>query len=339
MPRKPVTLVTGAGGEIGHALIPRLAAASHTIITLDLKPLPADTAAFVHRQYTGDISGTDAIGEIANTYKVREIFHLAALLSTSSERSPALAHKVNVGGTLNMLDLANEQAASQGERVKMLFPSTIAVYGLPDRKTKNEFARIKEHQWQQPTTMYGCNKLYCEHLGRYMARYSATKAVDFRCVRLPGLISADTLPTGGTSDFGPEMLHAAAQGKPYECFVAEDTRIPFMAMPDAVDGILRLMAADAATLTQTSYNIGAFNPSAAEFAQMVLAAFPAAQITYKPNPLRQAICDAWPADVDDAPARSDFGHYPAYDLRRAFDDYLVPAVRRRYGLDAGNAGR
>lgn len=332
MSRMPVTLVTGAGGEIGHTLVPCLAKQGQAVVTLDLNPLPADTAAHCHAQLVGDITDESLWKSLGERFDVVAVYHLAALLSTSSERNPALAHRVNVGGTLNVLTFAQAQAAVRGERVRVLFPSTIAIYGLPDAATKTAFSRIKEHQWLQPTTMYGCNKLYCEHLGKYMSRYAAVKGVDFRCVRLPGLISADTLPSGGTSDFGPEMLHAAAQGKPYECFVREDTRIPFMVMPDAVDSILRLMATDAARLSLTAYNIGAFNPSAEEFASLVKSAFPSASITFKSNPMRQAICDGWPADVDDSPARHDFGHSPAYGLTKAFNDYLIPAVRRRYGL-------
>ena len=145
---------------------------------------------------------------------------------------------------------------------------------------------MREDDWNVPTTMYGCNKLYCEHLGRYYARHYKQLAaetlsgkVDFRCVRFPGLISAVTVPSGGTSDYAPEMLHAAAQGKPYACFVRPDTRIPFMAMPDGVEALLRLAAAPKQTLTRTVYNVGAFNPSADEIRTRVVAAFPGAEIT------------------------------------------------------------
>jgi nucleoside-diphosphate-sugar epimerase len=188
-----------------------------------------------------------------------------------------------------------------------------------------------------PTTIYGCNKLYCEHLGRYYARhYKQLSAapqsgkVDFRCIRFPGLISAVTVPSGGTSDFAPEMIHAAARDEPYACFVRPDTRIPFMAMPDAVDALLALAAADRRRLTRTVYNIGAFNPSAEEVREIVLRAFPRAQITTQMDEKRQAIVDSWPADVDDSAARRDWGLSPQYDLGRAFEEYLIPTIRRRY---------
>jgi nucleoside-diphosphate-sugar epimerase len=185
--------------------------------------------------------------------------------------------------------------------------------------------------------MYGANKLYCEHLGRYYARHykqlgasGPAGKIDFRCIRFPGLISAVTVPSGGTSDYAPEMTHAAAEGRPYACFVRPDSRIPFMAMPDAVEAVLRLVAAPRAQLTRTVYNVGAFAPSAAEVEAIVRQAFPKAQITTEVDPKRQGIIDSWPADVDDSTARQDWGHAPRYGLETAFGDYLIPTIYGRY---------
>jgi hypothetical protein len=161
--------------------------------------------------------------------------------------------------------------------------------------------------------MYGCNKLYCEQLGRYYALHykqlaanTAARRVDFRSVRFPGLISATTMPAGGTSDYASEMIHAAARGERYACFVRPDTRIPFMAMPDAVDALLALAHAPRERLTKTAYNLAAFSPSAAEIREIVLKAFPAAAIDYDVDVKRQAIVDSWPTDVDDSAARADW---------------------------------
>jgi nucleoside-diphosphate-sugar epimerase len=154
--------------------------------------------------------------------------------------------------------------------------------------------------------------------------------VDFRAVRLPGLISAFTLPSGGTSDYAPEMIHAAAQGRAYACFVREDTRIPFMAMPDAIQALLTLMDVPVESLTTLVYNARGFNPSAGELADLVRRAFPGERITFAPDPRRQAIVDSWPEDVDDARARRDWGFRAAYDLERTFEEYLVPNIRGRY---------
>jgi nucleoside-diphosphate-sugar epimerase len=186
--------------------------------------------------------------------------------------------------------------------------------------------------------MYGINKLYCEQLGNYYANFyrqldaeSTSGRIDFRGLRFPGLISAATLPAGGTSDYAPEMLHYAAQAKPYACFVREDTRIPFMAMPDAVRALLRLEAAPRASLSQQVYNVGAFNPSAKEFHEHVRHAFPRAETSFEPDLKRQAIVDSWPADVDVTAAVKDWGWNPHYSLEKAFGEYLIPAVLKRYG--------
>jgi nucleoside-diphosphate-sugar epimerase len=267
---------------------------------------------------------------------VDRVFHLAALLSTRSEFTPTTAHHVNVEGTLNLLEFAQRQGESHGRPVLFIYPSSIAAYGLPDLDTKTRAGRVSEDQFTHPKTMYGCNKLYCEQLGHYYARYykqlsaDAIARVDFRAVRFPGLISALTLPSGGTSDYAPEMIHAAANDEAYDCFVRPDTTIPFMAMPDGVDALLALASAVRGRLTRTAYNLSAFSRSAAAIRDVVVAAFPNASIGYKVDTKRQAIVDSWPADVDDSAARADWGFSPKYDFDRAFQKYLIPTILERY---------
>jgi len=337
--RKPVVLVTGAAGEIGHALVTRLSDGGATpIVTLDLRPLDEDLEPRVTRHFTGSILDRSLLDAILAEFAVDRVFHLAALLSTRAEFTPVTAHQVNVEGTLNLLEFAQQQGRSHGRPVLFFYPSSIAAYGLPDLETKERAGKVREDEWNLPITMYGCNKLYCEHLGRYYARHykqldaeSRADRVDFRSIRFPGLISALTVPSGGTSDYAPEMIHAAAQGKPYACFVRPDARIPFMAMPDAVEAILALAAAPRDSLSRLVYNITAFNPSAGEIRELVVDAFPGADITFRPDVKRQAIVDSWPADVDDGAARRDWGLAPRYGLEEAFRDYLIPTIRRRYG--------
>lgn len=338
--RKPVTLITGASGEIGHGLIERLAAEGESqIITVDVRPLERPLASVIERQFVGSILEEHLMERILSEYEVDTVFHLAAVLSTRAEFSPMTAHEVNVEGTLKLLDFAQAEGESHARPVVFLYPSSIAAYGLPDLVTKAAAGRVVETEWNVPTTMYGCNKLYCEHLGRYYAEHYKQLAaeplagkVDFRAIRFPGLISAVTVPSGGTSDFAPEMIHAAARGEPYRCFVRPDTRIPFMTMPDAVDALLRLARADCARLTQPVYNISSFNPSAEEVRELVVRGLPDADITFEPDLKRQAIVDTWPADVDDTAARRDWGLAPRYDLDRAFSEYLIPGIRQRYGV-------
>ena len=336
--RKPVILVTGAGGEIGHGLLTGLAGSGRPIVTLDVAPLDRALSPLVAREFVGSVTDPAVLSRVLAEFEVDLVFHLAALLSTRAEFIPTAAHHVNVEGTLNLLEFAQHEGESHGREVVFVYPSSIAAYGLPDLDTKSRAGRVKEDDYLHPTTMYGCNKLYCEQLGRYYARYykqlaanTAARRVDFRSVRFPGLISATTVPAGGTSDYASEMIHAAARGERYACFVRPDTRIPFMAMPDAVDALLALAHAPRERITKTSYNLAAFSPSADEIRDVVLRAFPSAAIDFEVDVKRQAIVDSWPAAVDDSAARADWHFRPKYDLARAFSEYLIPTVRRRYG--------
>jgi nucleoside-diphosphate-sugar epimerase len=336
--RKPVVVITGAGGEIGHGLIDRLSErGDRRIVTVDVARLDETISRKVDREITGSITDLPLLERLMAEFEVDLIFHLAALLSTRAEFTPVAAHQVNVDGTLHLMEFAQHEAESHGRPVVFIYPSSIAAYGLPDLATKASAGKVREDDYLHPTTMYGCNKLYCELLGDYYARHykqlaadTASGRVDFRCVRFPGLISAQTVPSGGTSDYAPEMIHAAAKGDPYACFVRPDTRIPFMAMPDGVEALLTLAAAPRERLQRTAYNVGAFNPSAGEFRDVVVAAFPSARIDWVEDRKRQAIVDSWPADVDDAAARRDWGFQPRYDFARALREYLIPTIRRRY---------
>ena len=334
--RKKVILITGAAGEIGQALVHQLAKDDpDLILTLDLQDLNTETEK-ICTHIKGSITDKALLGRLVSEYEIDVIFHLAALLSTRAEYSPVAAHKVNVEGTLMLLELAAEQSQWRGQPVQFIYPSSIAAYGLPDLESKAKHAKVREWEWNHPTTMYGANKLYGELLGTYFCRHYKQLAeeeptkLDFRALRFPGLISAFTLPSGGTSDYGPEMLHAAAKGEPYACFVRADSTIPFMVMPDGVKALLDLAKAPRKSLTRTVYNVSAFSLSAEDFHQQVLQHFPEAQISFEAHAKRQAIIDTWPMDADDTLARQDWAWQADYDLARSFNEYLVPNIRKRY---------
>ena len=331
-------LVTGASGEIGQALVQELSKrGGYRIVTSDLMPLPESIGNMVQEHVQGDL-----------VYKVKTfydydfdiIFHLAASLSSKAEIATEEAHRINVEGTMQLLMLAAYRSEKYGKSVKFLFPSSIAAYWMPNLKAKQTAGAVKEEEWDIPHTMYGCNKLYCEKLGMYYSQYFGQKHLDekppvmpdFRALRFPGLISAFTLPSGGTSDYGPEMLHAAAQGKTDSCFVRADTKISFMAMPDAIKSLLMLMDAPVGNLSSRVYNVAAFAITAEDFRQRAMSAFPGAKIDLEINPRRQGIVDSWPEDIDDTRARKDWGWKPDYDVNRFFDDYFLPEIRKRYGL-------
>jgi nucleoside-diphosphate-sugar epimerase len=332
-------IVTGANGEMGHLLLPALQAQGYALIAVDLQPAGPAIAACCCATVVGSVVDPALMAGLFRDHRPDAVFHLAALLSSKAERDPDLAHDVNVSATLNLFRLCRERARHVGRDVRFLFPSSIAVYGLPDAAAKTAAGAVKEDEWNRPAGIYGCNKLYGEMIGSYFtarSRRDGTPGLDFRSIRFPGLISADTLPSGGTSDYAPEMIHAAAQGKSYACFVAAETRMPFMTMPDAVDAMLRLDAAPADRLTTRVYNIGAFSPSADEIRSAVIEHFPDARITFEPVAWRQSIVDTWPADVNDTRARRDWGHAPRHRLVEAMSGYLVPALVKRYADRVAN---
>jgi threonine 3-dehydrogenase len=329
-------LVTGTCGEIGQALVQNLSARKgFRIVTADLAPLPEAIRPLVAEHLQGDL--VNRVKQFYD-YDFEIIYHLAASLSSKAEVATEEAHRINVEGTMQLLMMAAYRSEKYKKEVKFLFPSSIAAYGFGDAAAKRAAGVVKEDEYNTPHTMYGCNKLYCEKLGMYYSRYNGQRhldpnpptMLDFRAIRFPGLISAFTLPSGGTSDYGPEMLHAAAQGRPYACFVNEGTKISFMAMPDAIKSLIMLTEAPRQRLSHVVYNIAAFSLTAGEFRKRALKAFPHAQITFEPNPRRQGIVDSWPEEVDDSLARKEWDWKPDYDADRFFDEYFLPQIKKLY---------
>ena len=334
-------LITGSQGEVGHSLIEYfLKETDAKIVAFDLREATSTHYAsnVTHRiiNRTGDVTDEAALKTLFNEFDFAGIFHLAAILSSGGEKFPEKTHSVNVGGSLKLLAAAQESSAKQKRSIRFMFPSTIAIYGIPaNEKTANE--KIKENAWNFPITMYGNNKLHVENLGSYYSHYykflTSTPEdinVDFRAVRYPGLLSADTMPTGGTSDYGSEMIHAAASGKAYSCFVPPTARLPFMTMPDAVRAMIELYNTPKEKLTRNSYNVGSFSVTAKQIEEKVKSSFANSTVTYSPHEKRSAIVSSWPGDIDDAKALADWGWRSNYSFDSAFTEYLIPAIKKKY---------
>ena len=330
-------LITGISGEVGTGLIKKLRSQNYKIVAADIKKPGEEISEFIDKFYTCDVSDPAAINKIFEEQDFNVIFHLASILSTGGEKNPELAAKVNIDGTLNLLEAATKQSLKNKKAIKFIFPSSIAAYGIPDLKVKNQNKKVKEGEFLNPITIYGISKLTCENLGSYFSKnykllgeIDRNNLIDFRCVRFPGLLSPDTIPSGGTSDYGPEMVHAAAQGQNYECFVRPDSTIPFMAMADAAEALTKLAESPKRNLKSRVYNVAGFSISAKQIADEVKKFFPKFNITYKVNPERQRIVDSWPIDVDDLNAQKDWGCKKKYDFQKTFADYLIPKVKKRY---------
>ncbi|MBK7537920.1 MAG: NAD-dependent epimerase/dehydratase family protein [Myxococcales bacterium] len=310
--------ITGAGGQIGHDLVAALLSSGHDVVSTDLLDRPA------HHQSQEPwlrLDVTDAAAVEAALLEARPdiVFHLAAILSATGEKDPALAYAVNQTGTWNVLEGCRKAGVG-----RLMFTSSIAVFGpLPDAGPGQSLPDpTPDVMALRPTTMYGVTKAAGELLCDY---YTRRWNVDCRGVRFPGLISA-TLPGGGSSDYALFMYVDGVRHGRYEAFCRPDTRIPLMYMPDGVSALLQLASAQRGALTRSIYNIAAFSPRADEIAASVRRAVPGLQITYAPDPLRQGILDSWPPALDDSAARRDWQWRPTYSLD-AMTDHLVPRVR------------
>lgn len=311
-------LVIGAGGQIGSDLVPALAAAGHETWMLDLKPAEeapgfeqlcesmVNDAGWKQRWITADAAGPE-LTRALERLKPDLVFHLAALLSATGEKNPELCWHVNMDSLRLTLDALDKAPG----RPVLIWPSSIAAFGpMPEGPGYAGHERVPNEFPLLPRTMYGVTKVAGELLGGW---YAQRRQVDFRSVRFPGLLSA-TEPGGGSSDYANELYFAAARGRPtVSIFVREDTRIPFMHMSDAVDGLMALAGADEECLTRRVYNLSAFAPTAGEIAASIRRAGVQLQVAYLPDH-RQAFVDSWPDDIDDSAARKDWGFGPALDL-------------------------
>ena len=316
---KKTILITGANGEIGQGLVAKLKEnKKNTIVALDLSNdiYKSKIVDFI----TGSILDQHLIKNIFREYHIDAVYHLAAILSTKAEKNKLLAYDVNVNGTKYLID----QAIKQKHNISFFFPSSIAVYNILH---ENNSDIIKESDiFISPATIYGKTKLKSEEYG---VKNNSTQ-FDFRCIRFPGIISATSMPSGGTSDFAPEMIHYAAQNKVYNCFVNSETRIPFMVMPDAIKGILTLMNSPKKCLNQTIYNISSFNPSASNFYLETKKYYKNFKLHYEVDELRQNIVNSWPDNIDDNAARSDWYWSPDFNLATAYEKYLIPVINDYY---------
>ena len=316
---KKTILITGANGEVGQGLVDKLKEnKNNTIIAIDLSNDIYKSK--IDNFITGSILDKNLIKNVFKEYHIDIIYHLAAILSTKAEKNKTLAYDVNVKGTKYLID----QAVNQKHNITFFFPSSIAVYNVLQSNNHNQ---IKEGDiFISPATIYGQTKLESEQYGIK----NSSQKFDFRCIRFPGIISATTMPTGGTSDYAPEMIHSAAQNKEYNCFVNSETKIPFMVMPDAIKGILTLMKAPKECLNSIIYNISSFSPSASDFYFETKKYYANFKLHYEINTLRQNIVNSWPNNIDDNAARKDWSWSPDFDLTTAYKKYLIPTINDYY---------
>ena len=302
-------LLIGAGGQLGAELAQGLwkIYGQENVITSDIKEAQGILREGPYEKF--DVMQREKLGEILRRHRVTQVYHLAALLSATSEKDPRWAWKLNMESLLFVLEAAVELKLS-----KVYWPSSIAAFGPDTPKQQTPQATIMD-----PSTVYGMTKLagelWCSY---YFRRYG----VDVRSLRYPGIIGWKTPPGGGTTDYAVDIFFKAVSEKKYNCFLSADTYLPMMYMDDAVKATIDLMEAPAEKVRiRTSYNVSAMSFCPAELAAAIKNHIPEFTIQYQPD-FRQSIADSWPKSIDDSAARKDWGWQHNFGLEEMTGDIL-----------------
>lgn len=304
-------LVTGACGQIGSELTLELREryGSENVVATGHRTKPSDKLCQSGPFEFIDITKRETVEEVVEKYDIDTIYHLAAILSAVGEEKPHLAWDVNVNGLYHVLEVARER-----KMTRVFCPSSIAAFG-PETPREN----TPQETVLRPTTMYGVTKVAGELLCNY---YFHRFGLDVRGTRYPGIISSETLPGGGTTDYAVEIFYEAIQHQRYTCFLREDTVLPMMYMPDCIKATIDLMEADLSRLKyHADFNLAAMSFSPAELVAEIKKHIPEFTCEYKPD-FRQAIADSWPMTIDDSAAREEWGWQPSYDLAAMTADML-----------------
>jgi len=310
-------LVTGAVGQIGSELTRALrdTYGNDNVVATGRKTKPSDELLTSGPFEFIDITTRETVEKVVDAYDIDTIYNMAAILSAVGEEKPLVCWNVNVTGLYNILEIARDR-----EMTRVFVPSSIAVFG-PETPREN----TPQETVLKPKTMYGVTKVTGELLGDY---YVKRFNLDVRGVRYPGIISSETLPGGGTTDYAVEIFYEAIRNKKYACFVRKDTVLPMMYMPDCIKGTIDLMEADFSKLKHhCDFNLAAMSFSAGELAGAIQKHIPEFTCTYTPD-FRQAIADSWPKSIDDRAARKEWGWKPTYTLQTMTKDMLDKLGKR-----------
>jgi len=313
-------LVTGSTGQIGSELTPALRQryGAGRVIAAGHKTEPDKDFRASGPYVAFDIRDREVLQRVIRQYDIGTIYHLTALLSAVAEAQPQLAWDVNINGLLNVLEAARSHGCS------VFLPSSIGAFGPSTPASRTPQVTI-----QRPTSLYGITKVSGELLGDY---YFSHYGVDCRGVRYPGLISHESLPGGGTTDYAVEIFYSALREKKYTCYLEPETCLDMMYMPDAIRAAIGVMAADSTKLRHRN----AFNVTAMSLTPEMLAGAIRKHITdfsihYEVDPVRQAIADSWPDSLDDSAARREWAWQPQYDLESMTADMLAKLAAKGVG--------
>jgi nucleoside-diphosphate-sugar epimerase len=304
-------LVTGAGGQIGSWLVPRLRElyGASKVLATDVRHSGGELTEGGPFQIV-DATNPKAVGQVVMRHRADTVFHLAAILSAVGERDPRLAWHVNMASLEAVLEVAREQGCA------LFVPSSIGVFGSGTPKDPTPQDTI-----MRPETMYGITKLAGELLCDY---YHTRFGVDTRGVRFPGIVSYGAPPGGGTTDWAVDIFYEAVRHGRYTCFLQADSQLDFLYMPDALHAAIALMEADAARLKhRNAFNVTGMQLTPESLAAEIRKHVSDFAIDYEVDPVRQSIADSWPHRLDDRAAREEWGWAPSFDVAAMTADLLA----------------
>ncbi|XP_074602180.1 L-threonine dehydrogenase [Brevipalpus obovatus] len=312
--RSPKILITGSLGQLGTGLTRmfREKYGTENVIMSDIIKAPDECLKGPYM--FADILDNQNLQQIVVNHRIDWLVHFSALLSAIGEKNVQLAMRINIEGVQNVMELARQY------KLKIFIPSTIGAFG-PD----SPLDHTPDVCIQRPRTIYGVAKVHTELLGEY---YSQKFGLDFRCLRLPGVISADTSPGGGTTDYATQIFHDAVDSGKFECFLKPNTRLPMIYIDDCLRGIVEFMERSNKDLHQRTYNIAAVSFTPEEFANALRKYIPNFEITYKPD-FRQEIAETWPKILDDSNARRDWKWKHEFDVDRICRIMLTKILANR----------
>lgn len=304
-------MVIGATGQIGSELTPALREkyGNESVVATYLASEEPDNDLARGPLEKLNILNKERVRDLIEKHDIDSVFNLAAILSAKAEETPVEAFQVNVLGFFDLLELGREF-----DLTRIIIPSSIGVFGpeVPRRDAPNETVL-------RPTSIYGVTKVTDELLGNY---YFHKFGLDVRGLRLPGIISAKTLPGGGTTDYAVEVFYEAIKEGHYTFFVREDTTLPLMYMPDCVKSLIDLAEADLDNLEHhCDFNVSSMSFSAGELARKIEQFIPGFTYDFQPDE-RQEIADSWPDSMDDTSAREEWGWKPNYGLESMVEDMI-----------------
>ena len=303
-------MVTGALGQIGSELITKLRKeyGADNVLATDIRHISSPITESGPFEIL-DVTDGEKMHQLASDFQADTMIHMAALLSATAEAKPLLAWNLNMGGLVNALE------ASRELNMQFFTPSSIGAFG-PSTPKKN----TPQDTLQRPTTMYGVNKVSGELLCDY---YFQKFGLDTRGVRFPGLISNETLPGGGTTDYAVDIYYKALEEGKYTSYIAKGTYMDMMYMPDALQAIVDLMEADPSKLIhRNAFNVTAMSFEPEQIAASIRKVIPTFKLDYDVDPVRQAIANSWPDSIDATAAKEEWGFQAKYDLDSMTFDML-----------------